>query len=66
MQLESLLFTGMWKSRKWEWDGNWKQEMETGNRTGNVCAHCDATANYIDLAGGPLSTSTQTKTTTYS
>ncbi len=27
----------------------WKLEMETGN----VCAHCDAAAKYIDLAGGP-------------
>ena len=27
------LFWGIWKSRKWKWNGNWKRklEMETGN-----------------------------------
>ena len=31
----SLFYMGVWKSRKWKWNGNWKRKLEMENGNGN-------------------------------
>lgn len=62
-QVEGPISSGIWKSRKWKYNGNWKQkwkletEMETGNRNGNATspgAFPASTFCFVSLIPRPL------------